>query len=761
MTNTSVRAAFLALLVFALCVSSQAQSDSSDAHLFGTLLDASGGGVPEVRVTAQLADAPNVQTWSATSSPDGSYSLTFPPGTYRIRFTRPSFISREFILTLAAGQTRKLDLRLELEPLSSSVVVTAEAEPTPAEESPASVTTITREEMDRRKAVSLSDVLLFSPGVAVGRTGAEGGQTSIFLNGGNSSYTKVLVDGTPVNEPGNALDFANFTLDNIDKIEIVRGAESALYGTDAVVGVIQAFTHRGTTRTPAITLFGEGGNFSTGRGGAQFSGLAGPLDYSAAASYFQTRGQGPNDHFLNRTLSSNVGWRFSDSNQLRLSLRNANSDAGIPGQTLLLPPNLDEHNALHFFSANARWDFASGPHWHHSISGIESYNREFIDNHFADFFRPGDPFCAPLSPKAVPSFTCDFPFTDTLKYNRAGFHAQSSYLLPKLGITAGYQYEVENAYLSFLTATHARRNNQGGFLDFRVRPHPRIAINFGARAEANANFGTRVVPRIGASLALRYGHGLWGDTRARAFYGQGIKEPRFDQSFGTDPCDPGNPSLKPEASRTWNIGVDQKLASDRVKLSAEYFHNRFYNIISFGVVPPPPGSGCSFFGNFFNTDLARARGINFSIDTQLARWLSLATNYTFDDTRVLASPNATDPALIAGSRLIRRPLHSGSFVLNAAYRRLNFNLAGYFSGLRTDSDFLSFRFGGACFGPCLSQNAGYARFDLATSFNLGRGVSLYTRVANLFDKQYQDVIGYPALGRDVRVGMNYRFSGQN
>jgi outer membrane cobalamin receptor len=179
------------------------------------------------------------------------------------------------------------------------------------------------------------------------------------------------------------------------------------------------------------------------------------------------------------------------------------------------------------------------------------------------------------------------------------------------------------------------------------------------------------------------------------------------------------------------------------------------------VVPPPPGSGCSFFGNFFNTDLARARGANLSIETQPIRWLTVAGNYTFDDTRVLTSPNATDPALIAGSRLIRRPLHSGSLVLNAAYRRMNFNVAGYFSGIRADSDFLSFRFGGACFGPCLSQNAGYARLDLATSFNLGRGVSLYTRVANLFDKQYQDVIGYPALGRDVRLGMNYHFSGRN
>ena len=761
MKTTLLRTSFSALLVFVFSCSSHAQSNSPDAHLSGSVLDASGAGIAGVQITAHLDDTRNPQTLKATSAADGTYALTLPPGPYHVQFVRPSFVPRDFVLDFAAGQSRKLDLRLDLEPLSSSVVVTAQAEPALAQETSASVTVITREEIDQRRVVSLPDLLLYSPGIAIGRTGAEGGQTSIFLAGGNSSYTKVLVDGTPVNEPGNAVDFSNFSLDNIDKVEIVRGAESALYGTDAVSGVIQLFTHRGTTRTPAVSVYGEGGSFSTGRGGAQISGLRGAFDYSAAASYFQTDGQGPNDHFLNRVLSGNIGWSFSDSNQLRLSLRNTNSDAGIPGQTLLLPPNLDEHNALHFFNASARWNFTTGTRWHHEISGAESYDRVFSDNHLADFFDPGDPFCAPLSPKAVPSFTCDFPFRDTQKYNRAGLRAQSSYLLPKLGVTAGYQYEVENAFLSFLALGHVRRNNQGGFLDFRWLPLPGVVLNFGARAEANDNFGTRVVPRLGASLAVRYGQGLWGDTRVRAFYGQGIKEPRFDQTFGTDPCDPGNPSLRPERSRTWNAGVDQKLASDHVKISGEYFQNRFYDIVSFGIVPPPPGSGCSALGTFFNTDLARARGTNLSIEARPLRWLSVAGNYTFDDTRVLKSPHATDPALIAGNRLIRRPPHSGSLILNASIRRVNVNLAGYFSGARTDSDFLSFVIAGRCFGPCLRRNSGYARFDLASSYDLGRGVSIYTRVANLFDKQYQDAIGYPALGRDVRVGMNYRFSGKN
>ena len=755
MTTTVLRILLLALFsLFAFCAVSFAQGDLPDAHLQGTLLDASGAGVGGAHVTARLEGDSHARVWEAISSDDGAFTLAFPAGRYHFWFVRSPFVTRDFVLEFISNQLRTLDVKLQLERLAASVVVTAQAEPTLAQETTASVSVITRDEIDARQSVTLPDLLLFTPGMAIGRTGAEGGTASMFLNGGNSSYTKVLVDGAPVNEPGNAVDFSNFTLDNIDKVEVVHGAESALYGTDAVAGVIQVFTHRGTTRTPEFSLFGEGGSYSTGRGGGQLSGLLGAFDYSAAASYFQTEGQGTNNAFLNRTLSGNFGYSFSDSNQLRLTLRNNNSTAGIPGQTLLLPPNLDQYAALHFFSSSARWNFTTGSRWHHEISAAESYNHEFNSNALADFFDANDPFCAPRSPTAVPAIACDFPFVGTNKYNRSGLQAQSSYLLSKFRATAGYQYEVENGYVSALNLSHARRNNQGGFLDFRYLPLPRISFNFGLRAEANANFGTRVVPRAGTSVSLRQGKGFWGDSRLRAFYGQGIKEPRFDQTFGSSLCFPGNPSLRPERSKTWSAGLEQKLASDRIIISADYFSNRFYDIVSFEDTAPPPGSSCGFFGTYFNTDLARARGVNLSGTARPLRWLSVAANYSHDDSRVLISPGAFDPALIAGNRLIRRPPNSGSLTVNAAFRRLNVNLAGYFTGVRTDSDFLFV-------GLNLTRNPGYSRFDLATSYILGRGVSLYARATNLFDKSYQDAIGYPALGRDFRVGLNYRFAGHN
>lgn len=766
MKTTLLRSVFFSLGVFAAGIPLQAQTNSSDARLSGKITDLSGYGVGNVRITAQFENEADSRTWTASSGEDGTYLLAVAPGRYHVHIQRASFVPRDFAVDLVAGETRTLDLRLEIERLSENVVVTAQAEPGPVQETTAPALIITRDEIEARQSVALPDLLLFAPGIAIGRTGAEGGTASVFLNGGNSNFTKVLVDGSPVNTPGNAVDFSNFTLDNIDKVEIVRGAESAIYGTDSVSGVIQVFTHRGTTRVPDASVFGEGGSFSNGRGGTQLSGLLGRFDYSGAASYLQTTGQGPNNDFLNRTLSGNFGYHPSDTQQVRLSLRNNSSEAGIPGQTVFEPPSLYQRYKLHVFNANARWDFATGTHWHHQISGGESYYWQHSFNPRQSFFAT-DPnaFCPQTNPSAVPTQEfCDFTGDSRYQYDRANVAAQTSYLIPGFGVTAGYQYEIENAAIPSLAVNHVRRNNQGGFLDFRYAPVSRVSLNFGARAEDNQNFGTRVVPRAGASVALRYGIGFWGDTRYRIFYGQGIKEPRFDQLYDDKFGDFGNPLLKPEASKNWSTGIEQKLAGDKLIVSGEYFYNRFYNIISFAFcspLPPPSASntcGVTFpnappsFGYFFNSDRARARGTNITVEARPLHWLLVRGNYSYDDSLVIAAPNAFDPSEVPGNRLIRRPPHSGSLTMGAGFRQFSILLAGYFSGVRTDSDFL---------GLGLTRNPGYARFDVSSRYTFGRGLSVYARATNLFDKFYQDALGYPALGRDVRVGMNYRFSGRN
>jgi vitamin B12 transporter len=717
--------AFLALPVFLFLPSSQAQT-SSDAHLSGQIRDVSGYGIASVHIIAKpdSTASSSSRIYSATSAGDGSYSLELPPGQYRVRFEHSAFVSQELPVQVAPGGSWRLDVRLEIAPLSQNVVVTANTQPLEIAQTPAPVDVVTRAEIDQRQTVLLPDLLATQPGISIARTGTVGGLTTVFVDGGNSSFVKVLVDGTPINLPGGDVDFSNLTLDSVDKVEIVHGAESALYGTDAMSGVIQIFTHRGTTRVPEAALFAEGGSFSSARGGGQFSGTLRGFDYSASGAYFHTDGQGVNDADLIRSYTGNVGYSFSESNQIRLSIRSNSSFAGTPGQTLLFPADPSAFYDLQQLSANLSWSFQTGKHWSHRVSATEA--RYFSDSGFP-------PFGSALN-----------------QTNRAGGWAQSTYSFQRGALTAGYQYEVENATSSGFGFVHGRRNNQGGFLDGRWSPISRLTLSAGARAEDNTNFGTRVVPRAGAIFGVRYGRGFWGDTRTRISYGQGIEEPTILDSFDTDPCSLGNPNLRPQRSRTVNVGVDQYLGDDRVRVSATYFANQFRDLIAFVVLAQP---GCPFGDTqILNTDLSRARGVNISAAIRLLHWLSLNGNYSLDDTRVLRSSTAATGFQVPGDHLLRRPVNSGNVWVNANYRGFNFNVNAYFTGARTDSDFD---------GLGLTRNPGYTRFDVASSYDVGRGVSLYARATNVFDKKYQDAIGFPALGRDILVGMKYQFHGRN
>jgi outer membrane cobalamin receptor len=688
--------------------------------LSGTITDPHGSPLGGAHVLATQIGV--TQAFEADSGADGRFLISLPPGRYRILINRTSFARAERELELGAGESKALDVQMALEPLAASVVVTAEITPAELNSAPVPVTVVTRQEIDQRAATSLPDLLATLPGFSLARTGREGGLTTLFLDGGNSYHTKVLVDGTPINDSGGFMDYSDLTLDNVAKIEVVHGAESALYGSDALAGVVQVFTRRGTTARPELDLTGEGGSFSTGRGEADLSGLVGPFDYSASAGYFSTQGQGPNDFFVVRTFSGNFGWKFSDTDTLRLALRSTASDAGLAGQTLLVPPDLTRHYDRQDLSANLSWNAQSGPHWRWRLAANEA------------------------TPRWQDSLAS---FPTSSQFNRAGLNAEGTYLARAASFTGGYAYEVENGFPSGIPGQHARRNNQAGYLAGRWTPLARLTFEAGARAEDNSSFGTRVVPRVGGAYLIHAGGGTWGDTRLRGFYGQGIVEPRLDQSFGNDPCFPGNPNLRPEESHTGSGGIEQSLAGNRLRVSVDYFYTELRDVISFAFLAPTMLCTTGT-GTFFNTDLAFARGTRVTAEEHVGRWLTVAGNYIYDDTRVLKAPNAFDPTQLPGNRLFHRPLHSGGLTINAAVRRVNFNLNGYFTGRRTDSTFLPM-------GP--TQAPGYARWDLAASYRLERHASLFLRAANLFDKQYQDVLGFPALGREVRGGLRLRLGG--
>lgn len=659
------------------------------------------------------------------SGADGRFSLAVAAGTYKVRVLSDGLTSDDRSFTLAADESRTWDVRLQLAVLSSSVIVSDSLDPERASATISPVSVISAADIDERQELWLAPMLNSSSGTTFARLGAYGGITSFFLDGGNSNFTKFLVDGAPMNQPGGTIDLSNLDTNNIDKIEIVHGASSAMYGSDALTGVVSLFSHRGTTRIPVVELEGDGGTFGTGLGKIQISGLAGRFDYSVAGSYFSTEGQGVYDAFKDTGLSGNFGYKVNDKNQLRLTVRTADSYADQPGQTLLEPPAIGQNARLLDVFATLSWDSTIADHWQNHLMGTENYNRQL--------------YVTPDLPNP--------PFLDFNQYNRAGFSDQLSYLFHNGGVTLGYEYEVENGYPD--GGPHQRRNNMAGYSEVHYNFTPRFNVVVGGRAEDNAQFGTRFVPRVGGSYTLRYGNETLGATRIRSSYGEGIKEPNFDQSFSGDPCYPGNPLLDPERSKTFNAGIEQLFASNRVRFTLDYFHNEFYNIVSFA--GSAPTTECPYGGGtYFNTDKARAYGANSTIEAKVTSWLNIVGNYSYDNSRVLVSPNYYDPTLAPGNRLFLRPLNAGNLIFNAKFRKTNWNLAGTYVGRRTDSDFL---------GLGYTSAPSYVRWDFATVIPVYYGFSVTARVENLFDKQYSDAIGYPALGRNYRLGLRYAWGG--
>lgn len=716
--------AILAGVLFALSFVSSIQAQTASV-LNGTLTDPSGSAVEGATVSAKPVGS-RTKPLQTKSAHDGKFSLNLAPGQYRLTIQHDSFSPVEKLLSLAPGEMRTVDVSLELQRLASTVVVTAAAEPELASTAASRVDVLTQQQIEQRGQVMLTPLLASLPGMNFSQLGPLGGTTTFFLDGGNSNYTKVLIDGAPVNvsQPGFSVDFSNFSADNVSKIELVHGASSALYGTDAMAGVLQIFTHRGTTSTPEITVEGDGGMFDTGHGDGQVSQRVGAFDYSAGLSYIGSNGQGAGDYFRDATATGNFGWKFSDTDTLRLSLRNSSSDAGQPGQTdfssVPFAVNYGEHSDLHDFASSLMWNFKMSEHWEESLTGYDT--------------RSQDVAVFPVSP--------GLSFLATNKFNRAGLDGQSTYLFTNGEITAGYAFEDE-------TGGALGRHDQAGYLEFRRQFGRRLTAIAGGRIDANDFYGTRAVPRVGASYALRDGGSFWGATRVRSSFGEGIMEPPLFPVGCT-------PILKPEQSTTFDAGVDQYVDSDRIRFSTAVFHNDFRDIVSFISQVAPGAENCpAFFGSYFNTDKARAFGSDTSFEIRVTRWLFIGGNYSYDDSKVLKAPNASDPALVAGNRLFKRPLHSAGLIANAHFRRMNWNLAGYYVGRRADSDFLSLVANGVCVGPCVTSDPSYIVWNVANNIDLSHGFSTVAAVDNLFNRHYEVAAGYPALRLSYRLGLKY------
>ena len=619
------------------------------------------------------------------------------------------------------------------------VVVTATRLPVPVDAVSAAVTVIRGEELAARGVRTVADALRDVLGAAVVRAGAEGSQTSLFLRGGESDYVKVLVDGVPVNQPGGAFDFAHLATDAVDRIEIVRGPVSVLYGSDAVTGVVQVFT-RGGTGPLRGSLEAGGGSRSAGRIGGALAGGVAAWRWTAEASRSAIDGvYDVNDHYANTTAAATLRLAPGAATAVALTARWGDAVSHFPTDGAGRP--VDGNQSVTDRGPTIAVDLARRlgatlearllAAWHES------------DQRFDDApDGPGDTLGV-------------FAYRSRAEMRRTGVGARLEWRpRPETAITGGAELErqrlrqrsdAESSFGPFSDAVDTTRHTAAWFVQALGGMGRRVSVSAGARLEDNERFGRVVTWRAGASWRAAAG------TRVRLAAGTGFKEPTFLEQYGGAGTI-GDPDLRPERSRSWEVGLEQDLGAGRVTLGATYFDQQFSDLVEYAFAPAPPDSV-----NYFNVGGARADGVEASVTATPTATLTAAVGYTFLLTRVTAPGFDPGPgaALAAGERLLRRPAHAGFVRLSwAPGRRLTAGADARYVGDRDDLDFTTFPFARVSLAP-------YALVGLSAAVDLSsagrRGLVLRARADNLFDTTYQEVHGFRTPGRTLFLGAEVRF----
>ena len=660
--------------------------------------------------------------------------------TLRIQVLAPGF-AKSWVDSPSAGkESSHVVVRLQLARTSETVVVSATRTPVPQEETAASVSLLSSQQLETMQPVSSSDALRFLPGAVVNVAGQRGGIGSLFVEGGESRYNKVLLDGVPINDPGGTFNFSTVPLAETDRLEFLQGAQSTLYGSDAMTSVVEVFSGNGTTATPELRFGGDGGNFGTAHGFAALSGARSRFDYDAFADQFNTHGQGPNADYTNALQGGNFGVQMNERTLFRLRLRHSNSRTGVPGEwnfnnQPLLPPDLDQRARANNFLGSAELSIAAPDRWQHRLTGYEYNTRRLNED---DIVEPGR--------------NCDLPpfadcsFIANAHINRAGFIYQGDYT-PRswMQTTIGYEFEDENGRFfnsspafGFTQFIPALRLNHAAYVQQRVT-WKRLTVLGGVRYVHNETFGDKAVPRIALTFLALKGGSIFSGTRLHFSFATGIKEARFEEAYANGPMILPNPNLKAEENRAFETGIEQGLFAGKLTLSALYFNNQFRNQINFIIVDPN-----TFTGQYQNVDRSMAHGAEAQAAAHLNSRLSLTSGYLYTSSQYLSGTTMGQP-------LLRRPKHSGNLLLTYASSRFGANLGGSFVGRRTDSDFLGFN---------INHAAGYALVDLGGWYAINSRVTAYANVENPLNHHYNEVVGYPALTANFRAGLRFRIGGE-
>lgn len=625
------------------------------------------------------------------------------------------------------------------------MVVTATRLSVRLADAPGSVTVLSGDELRSRGFRFVTDALRMVPGVTVAQSAGPGALTSVFMRGGESDYVQVLVDGVQVNDPGGAFNWAHLRADDIERIEIVRGPSSVLYGSDAVAGVVQIFTRTGGPSRVSASIGldrgdkaepGADGSFDTHTLDASISGSAQALPsagvtYGASAGHTRSTGlYAFNSDYDNTVLSANA--RLSSSaSHLAVTGRRTDNEYHYPtsGSGMVV----DENQVAHGTSTTFGLDVG-----HKLLPALELNALATVhtaDTHTED---PAD------SPEDGTSW-------NTADQTRRAIDARANVYLPlgsvlTIGAEREWQraetaYESTSSFGTFADSTADTRMNTGWYAQLHGAARG-VAVTVGGRIDDNEAFGTFTTGRVAVSWQPVTG------ARLHAAAGSAFKEPTFFENFATGFVR-GNPELQPERARSLEAGAEYTVAEGRVTAGATWFDQRFRNLIQYTAAPPTEGAS-----NYFNVGAARSRGLELTTELLPLSALSLTGSYTYTKAVVTDGGFGADPSFQQDERMLRRPTHQAAAGLVwAATSSLRTLIDVRLAGDRVDLDFTD----PANWSGSRTLLDGYTILDAGAIYTAlqraGTSVDITLRVRNLFDVEYQEIFNFPAPGRVFQIGV--------
>ena len=604
-----------------------------------------------------------------------------------------------------------------------SITVTATRLDSSRAATTASSTILYGHELRRRGITTIGDAMRFVPGAAVVQSGSPGSETAVFLRGGERDFLQVLIDGVPVNEPGGFINLAHLSLDNVDRIEVVRGPVSVLYGSDAVAGVVQIFTRKGVEGVRRAELYAGAGSRNSRAGELSLSSGSSILNYSLGAAVTRSDGiYDLNNQHRNNSYSGAASLRLSS--RARASFNTRLTDARYDYPTAFYGAPIDSNT----FNSERR--LSSGLNL---ALDVASNTEAVLD---AGYTRQSIVTADP------PDGGTPFPFDIRTIMQRRGAGARVNYRgIADATITAGVEYETQTT-ASAGGDTPAEdplleRWTRSAFLQLSQTLGERVDLLAGARVDDNQRFGNFFTWRAGAGMRVLR------NTRVRGAMGSGFREPQFLEISGGGFAKP-NGSLQPERTLSGELAVEQSFWNSGALLSVTWFEQTFEDLIRFATLENDP----DYFNQYQNFESATARGWEFEVRAALPAALQLSTSFTALSTRLEGSAPG------AGSPLPRRPSRYGNATItwNAA-NPLAIDVMATYVGRRRDTRFF------ADFSSQQETLGGYARFDLAFRYALAvralaeAPIDITARIDNVVDRRYEAVAGFEAPGRRFQAGL--------